>query len=194
MAVENITPPVSLALEQKIVDTPLVKSPTTKPIGMTNSLSKLDKLRKQVAGSPASEEQLMVDTEATTLPEIIDNNPFTQAELMGTWIRYIQLLSELGKNSLAVIYKNTLVKLTENTILELTLSSQHEREMIEDDRINITPFLRSNLQNTSIDFSFIINSTLQPFKAFTAEDKFKLMADKNPVLNEFRQVFGLELE
>jgi DNA polymerase-3 subunit gamma/tau len=66
--------------------------------------------------------------------------------------------------------------------------------MIEEDKINIIPFLRSNLKNGLIDLTFIVNQTSQPFKAFTAEDRFKVMAEKNPMLNDLRQSFGLEFE
>jgi hypothetical protein len=66
--------------------------------------------------------------------------------------------------------------------------------MIEDDRISITPFLRSNLKNSAIDFEYVVDSKVQPFKAFTVEDRFKVMSEKNPMLNDLRQTFGLELE
>jgi DNA polymerase-3 subunit gamma/tau len=171
-----------------------VKVPTLKPIGGTNSMSKLDKLRQQVVNTQITETPVEEENPDKTQPETVAANTFSEAQFMETWKQYIQKIAEAGKNSLAVIYKNSIPRITNNFVIELTLSSQHEREMIEEDRISITPFLRSNLQNSSIDFTFIINSTAQPFKAFTAEDKFKVMADKNPVLNELRQSFGLELE
>jgi DNA polymerase III subunit gamma/tau len=176
---------------------PIVETVTItnlKPIGTTSGMSKLDKLRQKVVSAQSATEP---EEETTTSGQTVDPDfltPFTETQLLDMWKLYLQKLNELGKTSLAVIYKNALVNLQDKTLVQITLSSQHEREMIEDDRINITPFLRSGLQNSKIDFTFIINSTAQPFKAFTAEDKFKIMADKNPLLNELRQSFGLELE
>jgi DNA polymerase-3 subunit gamma/tau len=172
---------------------PVMIRTTLKPIGGTNSASKLDKLRQHV-NAQTTEDVLTEDTAQQVQQDEVSATSFSETQLIDTWKAYIGKLSESGKNSLAVIYKNSIPKLTGNFVLELTLSSQLEREMIEEDRINITPFLRSTLQNSKIDFSFIINSTIQPFKAFTAEDKFKVMADKNPLLNDLRQSFGLEFE
>lgn len=171
-----------------------VPIPTLKPIGATNSMSKLDKLRQQVVSAQTPEEPSAEESNKGTQPEETLSTSFTEAQLTDAWKVYIQKLGEQGKNSLAVIYKNVTPKLLDNSLLELTLTSQLEREMIEEDRINITPFLRSLLQNSKIDFTFIINATAQPFKAFTAEDKFKVMAEKNPLLNDLRQSFGLEFE
>jgi DNA polymerase-3 subunit gamma/tau len=192
---EVITPePPAAPVATPVVEPVKVPLPVLKPIGATNSLSKLDKLRQQVVSAQTPEQPSVEESSKISQPEISLASVFSEEQLMDAWKLYIQKLGDLGKNSLAVIYKNISVKLLENALLELTLGSQHEREMIEDDRINITPFLRSHLQNSTIDFSFIINSTAQPFKAFTAEDKFKVMAEKNPLLNDLRQSFGLELE
>jgi DNA polymerase-3 subunit gamma/tau len=199
---EIAQPPVSIPVstpfssEKPVEITPQtvaepVKMPTLKPIGATTSSSKLDKLRQQVV---ATQTQTDILEETVVIDQPTFSNAFTQEKLMEMMEMYIQKLRESGKNSLAIIYKNSKITLKDEAIVELILSSQHEREMIEEDRINITPFLRSNLQNSAIDFSFVINSTIQPFKAFTAEDKFKVMAEKKPILNDLRQVFGLELE
>jgi DNA polymerase-3 subunit gamma/tau len=107
---------------------------------------------------------------------------------------YMQKLGETGKNSLSVIYKNATRAIKSSTIIELTLASQHEREMIDEDKINILQFLRSRLKNSLVDFEFVINQAIQSTRPFTAEDRFKVMAEKNPVLNDLRNSLGLELE
>ena len=172
---------------------PVITIPS-KPIGGNNALSKLDKLRIQVtqtAQQPLTDN--VVESEKTTVSTDIDV-PLSQSSFTEVWKKYMERLSEQGKNSLIVIYKNATSRIVDANIIELTLASQHEREMIDEDKINIIPFLRSNLKNALIDLSFIVNQTSQPFKAFTAEDRFKVMSEKNPMLNDLRQSFGLEFE
>lgn len=176
-------------------ETPENKAPiSVKPFGAPNSISKLERLRQEMGNKPAPNDQT---TDAVTVTEVVSvetNLPLTADTLSEAWKSYIQKLTESGKNSLAVIYKNAQYKIKDVALIQLILSSQLELEMIEDDRISITPFLRSTLKNIALDFEYTVDSKVQPFKAFTVEDKFKVMAEKNPTLNDLRQTFGLELE
>ncbi|MES2781113.1 MAG: DNA polymerase III subunit gamma/tau [Bacteroidota bacterium] len=186
-------PPPAPALATVAIEEPVAKVPI-KPIGNNNAMSKLDKLHQQLTQSAqqhadardAEVEKVVVSTELDA--------PLTTDSFNTIWKKYIDRLAEQGKNSLSVIYKNATSRIVDASIIELTLASQHEREMIEEDKNSIIPFLRSNLKNAQVDFTFIVNQTSQPFKAFTAEDRFKVMAEKNPMLNDLRQSFGLEFE
>lgn len=93
-----------------------------------------------------------------------------------------------------MIYKDAKWQIVNENEVELTLASQHEREMFDEDRINIMPFLRSRLKHFKLELSVKINQGIQTKRIFTAEDKFKLMAEKNPALIELRNTLGLELE
>jgi DNA polymerase-3 subunit gamma/tau len=189
----TLAQPTVIAPERVVKTEPVVSIPI-KPIGNNNAMSKLDKLRMQVSQTT---QQTVNDaaTETEKAPVAYDSDvPLSQILFTETWRKYLEKLSEQGKNSLSVIYKNATSRIVDANIVELTLASQHEREMIEEDKINIIPFLRSNLKNGLIDLTFIVNQTSQPFKAFTAEDRFKVMAEKNPMLNDLRQSFGLEFE
>jgi DNA polymerase-3 subunit gamma/tau len=187
------TSPQAPPIAEPIVKTEPVVSIPVKPIGNANAMSKLDRLRMQVTQT-AQQTVTGTTTEIVTAVSPDSDIPLTENAFAETWKRYLEKLSEQGKNSLSVIYKNATSRILDANSIELTLASQHEREMIEEDKINIIPFLRSNLKNALIDLTFIVNQTSQPFKAFTAEDRFKVMAEKNPMLNDLRQSFGLEFE
>lgn len=189
-------PPVSAPVVTPaavVIEEPAAKI-SIKPISGNNAMSKLDKLHQQLTQT-AQQTSNEVAEETTKAPVTYDADiPLTETSFNETWKNYIDKLAEQGKNSLSVIYKNATSKVLDAFMVELTLASQHEREMIEEDKNSIIPFLRSNLKNTQVDFTFIVNQTSQPFKAFTAEDRFKVMAEKNPMLNDLRQSFGLEFE
>ena len=176
----------------KVIDEP-IKSTFLKPIGGSSGMTKLEKLRQQVTTPTLPIENTETISEVVIESTVLDSE-FSEEQLKHVWNLYIEKLVESGKKSLISIYKVVVIKLIANSTIELILSSQHEKEMIDEDRINITQFLRGKLNNRSIDLTFTVNSTITPFKAFTAEDKFKLMSEKNPELLALRQTFGLELE
>ncbi len=96
--------------------------------------------------------------------------------------------------SLSVVFKNGQWKLLNENTVELILASQLEKEMFDDERVNTMQHLRPALQNFMFDIQITVNSTIQKTRVFTAEEKFQAMAEKNPVLNDMRTMFGLDLE
>ncbi|MFN7312409.1 MAG: hypothetical protein ACK5UI_02905 [Bacteroidota bacterium] len=98
------------------------------------------------------------------------------------------------KMSLSVVFKNGQWKLLNENTVELILASQLEKEMFDDERVNTMQHLRPALQNFMFDIQITVNSTIQKTRVFTAEEKFQAMAEKNPVLNDMRTMFGLDLE
>lgn len=174
-----------------VIPTPIASLP--KP-GIANSLqSKLEKIKLQVQQNPQAPQP---NSETKTVTEGLPDAVVALAHnsLMAVWNQYLEKLANDGKKSLSVIYKNAGVTILGESLIQLTLISQLEKEMVEEDKMAVLPYLRSNLKNAQIDFVFHINQQSQPYKAFTAEDKFKVMAEKHPILEELRQSFGLELE
>ena len=67
--------------------------------------------------------------------------------------------------------------------------------MLNEEKSNILGFLKKSLINNSIQLNIIIKDLeKQEIKAYTPEDKFKEMAEKNPILLEMKDQFGLELD
>lgn len=120
--------------------------------------------------------------------------PVTKELFESVWRDYLMLLQEEKKMSLHVILNNAQWALLNDKTVEITLASQHENEMFDEERINIIPFFRSNLKNTAFDVNIKVVNSIIYKRAFTAEEKFNAMAEKNPVLNDLRKLFALDLE
>ena len=70
-----------------------------------------------------------------------------------------------------------------------------QEEVLNENKSNIIGFLKKSLINNSIQLNIIIKELeKQEIKAYTPEDKFKEMAEKNPTLLEMKDQFGLELD
>ncbi|MGQ1889754.1 hypothetical protein ACT29H_04860 [Thermophagus sp. OGC60D27] len=56
-------------------------------------------------------------------------------------------------------------------------------------------FLRRELKNAGVQLEVeYVREEQEPSKAYTAADKYKLLAEKNPVLNKLKDALNLDLE
>lgn len=180
-------------------NTPVPPATTSRPAPppplFKSGLSSIDKIKQQIAErkkeealQPAAEKP----EEPAALPEQL--TPVTKESFARAWDQYLAALQKENKMSLSVIFKNATWNLLNETAVELVLASQHERELFEEERINIIPFMRKNLAHTGFDFRITVNSTIQKTRVFTAEEKFNAMAEQNPLLNDLRNLLALDLE
>ncbi len=200
-------PPVTQTQNPEITTTPEkslvgVNEPTaqytsTKPLPAsfpksgTAAQSKLDRLRQQV--NEAKKTDVGEDTKPAPLTHN-NTDPVTEIGFIEAWDLYLSQLDAQGKMSMSVIYKEAKWSVISPNEVQLILGSLHESEMFEGDRVNIIQFMRNRLNNFTFDFRIEVNKTQQTKKAFTAEDRFNAMADKNPLWHELRNTLGLELE
>ena len=132
--------------------------------------------------------------EKEVLEECVET-PFTQKDLEASWKNYATKISLEGKHNLASILKEKTPIIIDDFVLELTLINKVQEEVLNENKSNIIGFLKKSLINNSIQLNIIIKELeKQEIKAYTPEDKFKEMAEKNPTLLEMKDQFGLELD
>lgn len=66
--------------------------------------------------------------------------------------------------------------------------------MVENIEVELLGYLRSQLQNSGISFSYNITADTEERKPYTSEEKFKAMAKKNPALLKLAEEFGLDTD
>jgi DNA polymerase-3 subunit gamma/tau len=128
--------------------------------------------------------------------EIVPENEFTQEELIYQWQSYADRIREEMPRFYSML-KSQLPNLKEDQTIALTLINKSQAE---DFNSRIKPglleFLRDNLHNKliSIDINITEENRNNGKKPYTAEEKFKYMAGKNPVLQKLKQEFNLDFE
>lgn len=158
-------------------------------------LSSIEKLKQQIALNKKQEAEKQEASEAEVVVVVTEDDvPVTHESFTKVWAEYLAHIEAEKKMSLWVIFRNATWQLLENGTVEIVLASQHESEMFEEERINTIPFLRKNLKNTKFDISIKVISSVAFKRAFTAEEKFNLMAESNPLLNDLRKILALDLE
>lgn len=119
---------------------------------------------------------------------------FSQDELEASWIRYAQELKEKGRANLAAVFLSRKPELKANLIIEFIISNKATEEAINEEKMDFLGFLRKALSNYSIQLQLVMQEQEDKANLYTATDRFKRMAEKNPDINRFRQAFDLDIE
>lgn len=121
------------------------------------------------------------------------NTPFTQEQLLSVWGEFISSLNE-KKTRLKNTLTNTSVQLVEDSFeIEIEVSNSYQEQEIKDDP-SLIRFLREKLENDFIQLKIRITESAVSPKAYTSEEKYKMMAEENPYLAELRKSLKLEIE
>jgi len=122
-----------------------------------------------------------------------DTNPFTKEDLGDAWKRYLKTL-EKDNVSLHSILLNHPPELLGEDKIEISVLSTQKNEL-EQGKIQLINYLRKELKNKKITLSIKIQKQEEVTrKVFTAVDKFRMMAEKNPALIDLKKKLGLDLD
>ncbi len=121
--------------------------------------------------------------------------PFTFEELQHVWKAYTLNIKRERKDNLHSAldfgYKNMQVSTEHN--ITITLKSTAQGKKIEEDKVELLGYLRSELKNYSITLDYKINAKKSK-KRLDSKGLFEKMAEENTSLNKFRKLFNLEIE
>jgi DNA polymerase-3 subunit gamma/tau len=121
-------------------------------------------------------------------------NSFTQQSLETAWNVYANALKAKGKTNLATALLNKRPILINESLVEFTINNKALEESINEDKPNFLGFLRKELNNNSIQLNLIMTLAEDKINLYTATDRYKHLAEKNPNINKLRQTFDLDVE
>lgn len=152
--------------------------PKTPSIRLSSQQNKLSE-KKNEAGNPASSPA--------------EEKEFSADELLGAWTSYAKKLeSDRRWNLLSTMSKRN-PALKENFLVEFAVDNDSQVAELNLEKKDLLDFLRKQLLNSHIQLTFIvIEKKDTPDEAYTAAEKFKKMAEKNPALNKLQRAFDLE--
>ena len=189
----NTTPSPSAETKKEIAKA-IDASPEEKVLKSVVSLKERSNRKRTISIDLNSLDKKEEKVEKEIQEERIET-PFTQDDLEACWKNYATRIGLEGKHNLSAILKEKTPTLSTGYALELTLNNKVQEEVFTEEKSNILGFLKQSLINNSIQFSIKIEELKkQEIKAYTPEDKFKEMAEKNPTLLKMREQFGLELD
>lgn len=131
------------------------------------------------------------ETEEAEITTSRPRKPFTPEMLDKTWKAYRDVLLEKGKSSLATIFEST-PTCEENTLLVVIENKALEDELMTQ-KAEVLLYLRENLNNYDIQIQTLINKDSKSKKAYTPQEKFNKMSEKNACLNTLVQKLDLDI-
>ncbi|MDX8554666.1 DNA polymerase III subunit gamma/tau [Tenacibaculum sp. 1B UA] len=128
--------------------------------------------------------------------ENYDNHPrtpFNQDELKDAWKKYYFQLQNFGERSIAAILASDEPKLQEDFTIVFSLPNDLMKSQLEKGKPKLLRFLREKLNNYGIQINVIVNETVEKKFAYTPQEKYNKLKEKNPLIEKLKNTFGLDV-
>ncbi|WP_053993016.1 DNA polymerase III subunit gamma/tau [Mangrovimonas sp. TPBH4] len=152
--------------------------------GRTSGLS-LKSIRAKREHS-IKQQDVVLDT--TDLP----TEAFTPEEFTQAWNAYIEKLQLKGEKIMASILEMNTPKLN-GTNIGLEFPNSTLKVELERAQNPLMEFLKNRLKNFDLRLDITVNEEIVKQYAFTPEDQYEKLKEKNPNIEKLRSIFGLDL-
>ncbi|WP_299248585.1 DNA polymerase III subunit gamma/tau [uncultured Lacinutrix sp.] len=157
----------------------------------------LNSQTKRTSGLSLKSIRAKKEHETKQLDKVVDEEnlpkePFTQDELTEVWNAFIIKIEAEGKMNLAAILsidKPTL----KGTTIHLTFPNSTNKVEVERQSFDLLQYLRKKLKNYDISLDIDINEEMQKKFAYTPDEKYEKLKEKNPNIELLRKTFDLDL-
>ncbi|WP_405383179.1 DNA polymerase III subunit gamma/tau [Maribacter sp. LLG6340-A2] len=196
--VENVKEPIpSTSTESATAKNPISQN-TADPIDSTPKKININVPKKRVSGLSISSLNAKKIHEQNKVEVVIDENNlpkniFTEEELRQHWADFIEIIDRKGQKILASNLHTDVPKLKENFVIYIELPNGTMKKEIEREQFELMEYLRAKLNNHFITLDIGVNEASAKKFAFTPEEKYQKLREKNPVIDLLRQEFDLDL-
>ena len=199
---QSLSPTKKKIAEILVTKTETVNTPATavvekpKPALERPVLKNLGRLAKEPSKYSLKGFNKQKDTKKTAVQENFDNHPkdpFTEKKLQELWKSYVELLNKKGERSIASIIGTDIPTLGEGFQISFTVPNKLMQDQFKKGRPKLMNFLREKLNNYGIAIVVLLNEAVEKKFAYTPDEKYKKLKEKNPLLEKLRQAFELDL-
>jgi len=143
---------------------------------------------KSLSDKPLSSKKKKTSVNYDDLPK----TPFDLEQFSKLWEQHIEKLNQKNEKLLASLLNSVSYKI-KGFRIELTLPNARMQQEIEKSKSKVLNFLREELQNYAIDFDYIVNETIEKKFAYTPQEKYEYLKEKNPMISLLRKVLDLDV-
>jgi DNA polymerase-3 subunit gamma/tau len=199
---QSLSPTKKKIAKILVSKTETVKTPATvviekpKPALERPVLKNLGRLAKEPSKYSLKGFNKQKDTKKTAVQENFDNHPkdvFTEKKLQELWKSYVELLNKKGERSIASIIGTDIPTLAADFKISFTVPNKLMQDQFKKGRPKLMNFLREKLNNYGIAIVVLLNEAVEKKFAYTPDEKYKKLKEKNPFLEKLRQAFELDL-
>ena len=117
---------------------------------------------------------------------------FTEDVFYDTWNTYISQLHKKGEKIMASILEMD-TPILKGTDIHLTYPNETLKIELERAQYPLMEFLKQTLRNFDLRLVITVNEEIAKKYAFTDEDKYEKLKNKNSNIELLRQTFGLDI-
>ena len=125
-----------------------------------------------------------------------ENHPkdsFSEEDLEKIWNNYQNLLIKKGEKSMASILAASQPELLENFNIHFMLPNKLMEDQLKIGKPKLLKFLRESLNNYSITINVTVSETVEKKFAYTPQEKYNKLKEKNPHIKKLKDTFQLDL-
>lgn len=123
------------------------------------------------------------------LPE----DPVKEDELVRHWNHFASRMEEKGRKILASSLATDSPKLLKESTVWIELPNSTMKKEVERDQQELMEYLKKSLNNYSLQLKVTVNEETARKYAFTPEEKYQKLREKNPAIDLLRKTFDLDL-
>ncbi|WP_430969010.1 DNA polymerase III subunit gamma/tau [Spongiimicrobium sp. 2-473A-2-J] len=182
-------------LSEAITATPVKPVATTPPVA---EKIKLDIQSKRVSALSISSLKAKKKHELSKKDETIDEatlpkSSFTEADMQRHWADFVREIDQKGQKILASNLNTDVPKLQNEHTIWIELPNGTMKKEIEGERYHLLTYLKQKLDNHFINLKITVNEETAKKFAFTPEEKYEKLREKNPAIDLLRKEFDLDL-
>ncbi|MDB9723758.1 DNA polymerase III subunit gamma/tau [Polaribacter sp.] len=188
---EEIATPIVTEPKPEIQKTVVEKSAVQKPI-----LKNVGRLNTKPSKYSLKGFHQQKEVKKTVVEENFDQHPkttFTEEKLQELWKAYVALLNSKGERSMASIVGTDIPSLGTDYKITFTVPNKLMEDQFKKGRPGLMKFLRAQLNNYGISIVVELNEAIEKKFAYTPQEKYNKLKEKNPLLEKLRQAFELDL-
>ena len=125
-------------------------------------------------------------------PESLPEDDFTEEQMQTAWLDYGKLKDKKGERILGSMFAMNIPVLKNNTIY-IELPNQSMKVDLENAQASVLKFLSKKLNNYKVILDIHVNEEVSKKYAFTPQDKYRKLKEKNPLIDKLRADFDLDI-
>ncbi|MBQ4819233.1 DNA polymerase III subunit gamma/tau [Aquimarina sp. MMG016] len=125
-------------------------------------------------------------------PKNLPTEEFTESEMQAAWIEYGKLQDKKGERIVGSMFAMNIPTL-KGINIHLELPNQSMKIDMENAQAGLLQFLYKKLENFSIQLIINVNEEASKKYAFTPQDKYEKLREKNPLIDKLRSSFDLDI-
>ncbi|MGW9685921.1 DNA polymerase III subunit gamma/tau [Flagellimonas sp. 2504JD1-5] len=172
-------PKVEIEVKQPPIQKIQLKTSENRVSGLSLSSIKAKKAHENVKATPINQEELPKDA-------------FIEADMLLHWNDLVHQLEKKGRKILASNFQTDVPKLKNENTIWIELPNTTMKKEVEREQSLMMDYLKQKLNNYSISLHITVNEEVAKKFAFTPEEKYQKLKEKNPAIDLLRKEFDLD--